>query len=231
MDGYTTIDHYVCRAFKLLNTREKVEFTAFFPNEGTTQDKLAAKGVFSQNRSVVHYYMDMYAEFIRMLPRDAEQYKMMVLNAKGLSLQRIARHMIIANDNIVERVGSDKDYLNLFFEKADPRRMLEIIVSIYDRGIDDLSSLFRRVRDRDTRKMVDRLEEYGLIKRSYKKRGSRVRRVLHKTKEGLLYYEMLLKPALEFLNLRGISKKRSSAARNVANNWDHYLMKRKSRES
>jgi len=231
MSKSNTLEERIYDQLRLVNSRRKCEFLAFFPQRGTTQKELAEEGFFSNNRSVVYYYSKKYIGFIQKQEKaDDEGYKLMWLTSEGENLQKVARYMLITGDEINNTLGTDVDYLDLFFEKGNPQELVRAITSIYEGGATRQSALYRVNRDKNTQKMVDRLEEFGLIKTHLGGKGRAKKRSIEKTEAGQMYYTMLLEPTLDFIKA-GYELGKHKLALDVLHRWDSYVQKRNSSKS
>lgn len=194
-----SIDDYVANNFRLINSRRRAEFMAFFPDEGTTQLDITVRKIFSKNKSVTFVNLKKYLlrnTISKQPEKDEEGYKEIQLTLEGHFLQTAARYMLIINKKLNQEFNTDRDYLNVFFEKASPDNLLRVMQAIYEGNAQYVSEISRTRQDRDTRKMVDRLEEYGLIETRYVEKDSRKHRKIKPTKLGKAYYSRLLQPVI-----------------------------------
>lgn len=187
--------------FKGLNTREKCEFLAYFPESGITQKELASAGVFSTNRSVVHYNLKPYRrKFLWVAEKaDAEKYKPIFLTSDGKDLRYVSRFMILVNEDLNTDLNPKTDFLGLFLEKGSPKRLLEIFNRIYSNGLSRVCDLYRFLRDRDTKKLVKRLESFGLVE-TIAEKTDRLRQYVDKTELGEYFGQFFILPIIDHIN-------------------------------
>lgn len=213
----------VRKRLRLLNNREKCEFLAHFPTDGITQKQLAGAGVFSQNRSVVHYHLRPYrGGFLQVAEKaDVEGFKPMFLTLKGEDLQKVARYMILVNEELNGRADQKIDYLCMFLEKGDPGKLIEVFDKVYNNGVSKVVDFHRFSRDRAVDKMVGRLEEFGLVDVVMMDETDRNRRYVDRTERGELVFDFLVLQVVNHLN----NKKNSEVIGYLtqSNRWENYV--------
>ena len=84
-----TLDGRVEHCIKLLNSSQKCNFLAYFPEEGVTLTDLASAELFSPNKSVIHYHLKPYRSSFDSKKKEGSCFKTMILNEYGQDLQKI----------------------------------------------------------------------------------------------------------------------------------------------
>lgn len=219
-----TLDDRVEHDFRLFNSSKKCEFLAFFPEEGITLTELTQAEVFSSNKSVVNYYLKSYQHFLDSQRKDSSScYKLMTLNEEGQELQRMARYLVLINHELNKSKRIKTNYLNVFLEKGNPMRMLQIISKIYFNGTRTVSDLIRFERDRDTKKLVERLTDFGLVKTEVVQE-KRKQTYIHKTKSGQKYFYRFLFPVVGYITAT-CERVNCELYQHVAKHWDEFVKK------
>jgi len=218
-----TLDGRVEHCFERLNSHRKCEFLAFFPEEGVTLTELANAEVFSSNKSVVHYYLKSYRSFLDFQKKDNSCFKLMTLNEEGQELQRMARYLILMNNESNKSKRKKFDYLNIFLEKGNPGRMLQVISKVYFNGTRMLRDIIRFERDRDTRKLVMRLDDFGLVKTKIVQE-KRKQTHIYKTELGQTYFYRFLFPVADYIT-KSCEPVNCELYRYVAKHWEAYVEK------
>ena len=200
-------DAYVSSKVRLLNSRRKCEFMASFPEWGSPLKELAERGAFgTSNRSVVHYYLINYDGVFRKDPADNENCKPIRMTEHGRIMKIAARAMVSQAVMLQSDLRVGTDYLSVFFEKSDPANMLMVMEAVFENGVAKQSDIYRRQRDKDTVKMVARLEGFGLVQTRREGAGRSRRVTVKPTEAGTLYYSKIIHPITDLFRAEYLAR-------------------------
>ncbi|MCK4589608.1 MAG: hypothetical protein KAT77_04135 [Nanoarchaeota archaeon] len=220
-----TLDGRVEHCFRLLNSRRKCEFLGFFPEEGATQSDLTEAEIFNSNKSVVHYYLEPYRSFFNFERKEDDfHFKLMTLNESGQDLQKITRYMILIDYELNEKKRNKIDYLTIFLERGNPKRMLQVISKIYFNGARTVNTLSRFRGDRNTKKLVERLEDFGLVKTRVVQERRKQTYINH-TALGQKYFYRLFLPVIEYITA-SCEPVNCELYQYVVKHWDTFVNKK-----
>ena len=179
--------------------RMKCEFLAHFPDEGVAQSELIKKKVFGvKTKSGVSEHLSSFRHCLEdVLGGCNNRAKILSLNEEGKELQGVARYMLIMNEELNEKFEASVDFLSIFYEKANPMKMIKTLTKIYFNGQSRMQDLFGAKWNCWDLNHVKHLEYFGLVKIESEIFHGKTHTCVTKTELGNNFYYKLLLPVIE----------------------------------